>query len=175
MELIDAEIKSYDWTLIQCACGQDASHLPAMLRAALQFGKRGAVERSINGHAMISTYIHEPAVPLTSVLLAALADDISPESRIGALEMVQFFVTPDGQSATAENEGRDFIEECIEEARKGTWLFYQEVFSGRNIDAASIAFEIMTIIETNIKRLENVRDAAGTLLPEDLRQWEPED
>jgi hypothetical protein len=175
VKLIDVEINHFDWAGIRCACGNDASHLPSALRAALRSGERGAVEESLDSHSMMSTYIHEPAVPLTSVLLAALADDIGPESRVGALEMVRFFVAPDGQSFDAEEAGRDLIEECIKAARKGIWLLYQEIFSGRDIVAASIAFGILIIIETDVKRLKGVRDAAGTLLPERLRQWEPKD
>lgn len=175
MKLVDAEINRFDWAGMRCACGQDARHLPSRMRTALQSGERRAVEESINSHAMMSTYIHEPAVPVTSVLLAALADDIGPESRLGALVMVQFLVNPDGQSFDAANAGRDLIEECVEVAREGIWLLYQEIFSGRSIVAAAVAFEILTVIETAIKRIEGARDAAGTLLPERLRQWEPDD
>jgi hypothetical protein len=175
MKLVDVEINRFDWAGMRCACGQDARHLPSRIRMALQSGERDAVEESLDSHAMMSTYIHEPAVPATSVLLAALADDIGPESRLGALDMVHFFVAPDGQSFDAENAGRDLIEECVEVAREGIWLLYQEVFSGRDITAASIAFSILIVIETEIKRLEGVQDAAGTLLPERLRQWKPHD
>jgi hypothetical protein len=175
VKLVNAELNAIAWPLVRCACERDASHLPELVRAALQSGERDALERSLNGHAMISSFIYEPAVPLTSVLLAALADDIGPESRVGALEMIQFFVSPDGQSFDAERAGRDFIEECNEEARKGTWLLYQQVFSGRDILATSSAFEILTIIETDTRRLVSVHDAAGTLLPRHLRDWKPED
>jgi hypothetical protein len=165
---VDAEIDHVDWSAIACPCGQDGEHLADLLRGLLESGTRFDVS-SLDGHVMVSSSIYEPAVPAVSVFLAALAGDAATGTREAALEALLFIMSADGQSADAASAGRDLIRECVESTRLGSWLLYAEIFSGRSVDAAGYAFEVLTLIENDAGRLERMRNAASDLLPWDLR------
>jgi len=49
------------------------------------------------------------------------------------------------------------------------WQLYGEVVSGRSSRAAATAFDILTVVETDLARLHRFRDTAGDLLPRNCR------
>ncbi|UOX90826.1 hypothetical protein MUY14_09430 [Amycolatopsis sp. FBCC-B4732] len=170
MKLVELEIARHDWSREHCACGRSAEHVAEDLRRLA-----GADEASgfgtdaLEGHVFVSSFIHEPAVPVVSVALAALADDISDYARAKFLELLLFLVDDDGQSERAAQEGRNLAAECAAAAVPGIWLLYSEVFSGRRVDSAAYAYETLSLVERNEDRLELARAAAGDLPPWDLR------
>ncbi|MFK4042534.1 hypothetical protein ACI2LC_42615 [Nonomuraea wenchangensis] len=62
-------------------------------------------------------------------------------------------------------EGRDPVAECRDPAKSGTWLLSSAIFSGRSIDAASHAFEALTLspggLFLGLAPVRRVRTGAG--------------
>ena len=109
--------------------------------------------------------LHEPGIPVVSVLLAALAsDDVSAESRDQILDLLQVLVGDNGQSFAAAAQGRDLVQECRRAAAPGIWLLYREVMSSNKIGTASAAYEILTILEGGTDRIKALRQTASDQL-----------
>ncbi|MBB5627060.1 hypothetical protein [Sphaerisporangium krabiense] len=171
MNLVKLEIERHRWDGMQCGCDRSAAHVATdLLRLAQGGGEHGFdVVETLDGHAYIPSVLFEPSVPAVSVVLAALADDISPDAREGFLEALLHLVAGEGQSIKAEAEGRDLISECIDAAKSGIWLLYSEMFSGRSVGAAGYAYEVLTLVDEDEDRVRRAQAAAAHFLPEDLR------
>ncbi|GII88354.1 hypothetical protein Ssi03_63440 [Sphaerisporangium siamense] len=169
MNLVKLEIERHRWDEMQCGCDRSAAHVATDLLRLAQGGERGFDVETLDGHVYISSVLFEPSVPTVSVALAALADDISPDARQGFLEVLLYLVAGEGQSIKAEAEGRDLIDECIHAARSGIWLLYSEMFSGRSVDAAGYAYDVLTQVDDDDDRVRRAQAAAADLLPWDLR------
>ncbi|MFI9331214.1 hypothetical protein ACIGZJ_27230 [Kitasatospora sp. NPDC052868] len=170
MKLVELEIKRHDWTKLRCGCGMSAAHVATDLVKLARSDKESGFDiEMLDGHVLMPSVLFEPSVPTVSVALAALADDISPSARGKFLELLLLLVAGEGQATELALQGRDLVIECVSVAKSGIWLLYSEVFSGRSIDAASYAYEALTLIEDDADRLEHVRIAAGEFLRWDLR------
>ncbi len=106
-----------------------------------------------------------PAVAVASVCLAALSGDIPAQARVEFLDLLLWLVSGDGTDFGSAAEGLDLPLLCQQRAREGLWLLYDEVASGRSVEAAGSAFEILSVVESDRERLHKVRDHAGDLLP----------
>ncbi|MFF3068862.1 hypothetical protein [Kitasatospora sp. NPDC057936] len=170
MELVDIEIGRHDWDALHCGCGAPAGHLAgALARLARARSDEEARLDGIDGHAWIPSVVMEPSVPVVSVALAAITDDVSPAARRAFLEIVLNLVGDEGQWEGATAQGRSLPEECRQAARAGLWTLYAEVLSGRSLDSAAYAFEILDLIEEDEERLHRMQEAAGDRLPSDVR------
>lgn len=170
MKLVELEIARHDWPGEHCACGRSAEHVAEDLRRLAGAEESSGLGTEVfEGHVFVSSFVHEPAVPVVSVALAALADDVSDYARTKFLELLLFLLGDDGQSERAAEEGRNLAAECAAAAEPGIWLLYSEVFSGRSVDSAAYAYETLSLLEKNEDRLELAKAAAGELLPWDLR------
>jgi hypothetical protein len=173
MELVDLEITHHDWRSIRCGCGKSADHLATDLLAVAHAGPQDAIRFDVSsGHVMLPSVLMEPALPVVSVALAALADDTSVPARHQFLEMLLFILSADSQSFELEKEGRDLIEECRVMAQSGIWLLYREVFFGATVGASSQAYEILTFLDEDTDRLKRVQAAAGARLGPHVRSAE---
>jgi hypothetical protein len=56
------------------------------------------------------------------------------------------------------DRGRDLPEECRAAAASGLWLLYSEVFASRSRAVARTAFEALTLIEPDERRLKRVHE-----------------
>ncbi|MEU1232297.1 hypothetical protein [Streptomyces sp. NPDC005828] len=157
MRLIEMEIARQDWKGMLCGCGNTAEHLAEYL---LQLAGHGPEQRPIHvsfeGHVWSPAALWEPAPAVTSVALAALADDVAPTSRGWFLELLHCMVA---------GEGTELPEHCRALATQGIWLLYEEVMSNRSPGAAGDAFEILTVVEPDRARLQRVREIAAAWLP----------
>ncbi|WP_157880052.1 hypothetical protein [Streptomyces natalensis] len=170
MKLAETEINRYDWARLRCGCGQPATHVAVdLLQIAGVVGEDRPDTGICDGHVFASAVLFEPALAAVSVALAALADDISLAARRAFSELLLLLVASEGQPTQLVLEGRDLIGECITSARNGIWLLYSEVLSGRCVDAASNAYETLSIIDENDDRISRVQAAAGDLLRSDLQ------
>lgn len=169
-EIVELEIARYDWDALRCGCGGSAAHVAAELLTLARAGTEDDARFEVlEGHAMTPEVLLEPALPVVSVALAALADQVSPPARFTFLEMLLLIVSAESQPSELALLGRDLPGECRAAARAGLWLLYAEVFSGGSVGSSSYAYEILTIVEEDPDRLERVRDAAGDRLSWDLR------
>ncbi len=170
MEIVETEVGRHAWGDLRCGCGRSAAHLEAdLLRLATAEDKASSDIDSLQGHVFMPSVIFEPAVPVVSVALAALADDVSDDARVAFLYLLLILVGDEGQAVEAWAEGRNLPSECVAAAKGGIWTLYSEVFSGRSVDAASYAYEVLDIIEDDRERLDSVRVAAAASLRWDLR------
>jgi hypothetical protein len=121
MRLIDAEIGRYDWSALRCGCGKTAEHLADDLRrlAAAQSREEARALR-IDDHAMVQSFPREPAVSVTSVLMAAPASDLSHVARIQCLDLLIRLVDTDDDESS---------EMCQQIARQGLWGLYRDLWS----------------------------------------------
>ena len=164
MGLAQLEIALQDWAGTPCGCGRSAGHVAEDLLWVAQGQARSAVG-ALEGHAWSVPVLFLPAPAVTSVALAALADDLPPEARDQFLDLLQHMVAGDGTDFKGAARGLDLPALCRDIAAQGLWLLYREVASGRSVPAAGTAFEILSVVETNRARLQGVRDNAGELLP----------
>lgn len=171
MEIVELEIARHNWSALQCGCKGSASHVAAtLLRLARAETDEEASFEGIDGHVFAPSVLYELAVPVVSVALASLADDLSSVARNSFLELLLLLVSGEGQSPEAVRQGRDLPNECVATARNGIWLLYSEMFSGRSVDSAGYAYEALTLIEPDTTRLNRAQAAAGDRLPWDLRE-----
>ncbi|MFI0896622.1 hypothetical protein [Streptomyces sp. NPDC020983] len=157
MRLIEMEIARQDWKGMQCGCGNTAEHLAGYLLQLAGLGPEGRpIHVSFEEHVWSPAALWEPAPAVTSVALAALADDVAPIARVLFLDLLHRMVA---------GEGTELPERCRSLATQGIWLLYAEVMSNRQPGAAGDAFEILTVIEPDRGRLQRVREIAAEWLP----------
>ncbi|WP_338703311.1 hypothetical protein V2W30_38870 [Streptomyces sp. Q6] len=163
---MEMEIARHDWTGMRCGCGDTAAHLVAELLQLTEDGdERASVQAGLEHHVWSSVVLWEPALAVTSVALAALAEDLEPAARLRFLDLLQYLVTGEGTDRESAAEGLDLPERCRSAATQGMWLLYQEVMSTRSPGLAGAAFEVLTVIEPDRARLARVREAAAEWLP----------
>ncbi|WP_328682215.1 hypothetical protein [Streptomyces sp. NBC_00343] len=160
MRLIDVEIGRYDWSAFACGCTKTAAHLADDLRRlAVAQSSEEARALHIENHAMIQSIPQEPAVPVASVLMAALAGDLSPGARFVCLDLL---------SGLVFNDGDDSSEQCQQIARQGLWLLYRDLWSGTLPGIVAGAYEVLRVSEDDNDRLRAYRDSGQVDLPDYL-------
>ncbi|MFB9547503.1 hypothetical protein [Micromonospora sagamiensis] len=170
MEIVELEIARRDWKSLRCGCGKRATHLAVDLRELALAEHEHDVRFNVSsGHVMLPSVLMEPALPVVSVALAALADNISVPARHQFLQTLSFILSAETQTFELAGQGRNLVDECRMAAQEGIWLLYREVFAGATVGASSIAFEILTSIDEDLDRLKHVQRASGAQLAPDVR------
>ncbi|MFI1972084.1 hypothetical protein [Streptomyces cinnamoneus] len=165
MQLVEMEIARQDWKGMLCGCGGSAEHLARdLLRLAGGGALREPSHVSLEEHVWSPAVLWEPAPAVTSVALAALADDVALAGREWFLDLLQCMVAGGGTDGESARRGLDLPELCRDIAVQGLWLLYGEVMSNRS-GGAGIAFEILTVVEPDRARLQRVREIAAAWLP----------
>lgn len=165
MDLVAGEIARRDWRSLRCGCGNPADHLARDLLVLARADDEEEIRFDVTGgHVMLPSVLMEPSLPVVSVALAALADTTSVPARHQFLETLLFILSAEAQAREPALRGRDLLDECRTAARPGIWLLYREVSSGATVGAASMAYEILTLLDEDLDRLERVRAAAGARL-----------
>ena len=166
MRLIEMEIARQDWKGMLCGCGSSAEHLAQdLLRLAGGGSGREPSYVSLEEHVWSPVVLWEPAPAVTSVALAALADEAARTAREWFLDILQHMVAGEGTDWESAGRGLDLPKLCRDLAVQGLWLLYEEVMSNRSLGAAGTAFEILTVIEPDRARLQRVREIAADWLP----------
>jgi hypothetical protein len=170
VNLLEREVERHDWAGMRCGCGRSAEHVAAdLLRLARSGEASGLSVQTFDGHLYSPAALFEPSVPVVSVILAALADDISVYARTKLVVLLAYLVSGEATAMEPHQEGRDLVEECVAAARDGIWLLYAEMLSGRSVPAASNAYEALELIEEDEDRLAHFHSAAAQFLRWDLR------
>ncbi|MFG2986398.1 hypothetical protein ACGFYQ_34975 [Streptomyces sp. NPDC048258] len=166
MRLVEMEIARQDWKSMLCGCGGSAEHLARdLLQLAGGGSRQEPIDLSLEEHAWSPVVLWEPAPAVTSVALAALADDVALAAREWFLDLLHFMVAGEGTDEESARRGLDLPELCQGLALQGLWLLYEEVMSNRSLGAAGAAFEILTVLEPDRARLQRVREIAADWLP----------
>ncbi|MGW4896325.1 hypothetical protein ACWEQL_29335 [Kitasatospora sp. NPDC004240] len=166
MRLVEMEMARQDWKSMLCGCGGPAEHLAHDLMEVVGGGSQQELRHvSLEEHVWSPVVLWEPAPAVTSVALAALADDVAPTVREWFLDLLHCLVAGEGTDRESARRGLDLPELCQGLAVQGLWLLYEEVMSNRSLRAAGTAFEILTVLEPDRTRLQRVREIAADWLP----------
>ena len=120
-------------------------------------------------HVWSAPVLYSPAPAATEVALAALADDLTQQSRDQFLRLLHVLVGGEGTDHVAAGAGLDLPAVCAQIAVRGMWLLYRELMLARSKSTVAIAFELLVALEPNRERLRQAQIALGELLPWDLR------
>ncbi|WP_377266759.1 hypothetical protein [Peterkaempfera sp. SMS 1(5)a] len=160
MRLFDAELARYDWSALDCACDKTAVHLPDDLRHLVRArSRKEAEEPRLDCHVLIQSFPQEPAVPVTSVLMAALTEEMSPGATIACLDLLAGLVWSDDEDSEAA---------CQEIARQGLWSLYHQLWTGTSPDILGYAYYILRVIETDQSRLSTYIESGQIRVPPDI-------
>ncbi|MFD4522669.1 hypothetical protein ACFWP7_01760 [Streptomyces sp. NPDC058470] len=160
MDILSMEIARQDWELMTCGCRRTGEHIPVdFLRSLDGPPPDRAGEGWADNHVFVQSNLMQPAVATASFVMAALARGVPVEHRRQLMLVLH---------ALANGEQDDIAEECLGVIRGGSWLLYGEISSGRDIDAASYAFEMLELIEDESSRFVKFREAVRENLPSDL-------
>lgn len=133
------EIARQDWARYRCGCGQTAEHLREILVKIITLEPQDRVGDVLDDHIEHEAMLFEAAVPTSSVIVAALADDGVQAGTQDYLTSVLWRLVG-GESHPSEIAiGReDLAAECQEQARLGIWLLYRQAMRG---DAETVVEE----------------------------------
>ncbi|GAA0408667.1 hypothetical protein Acor_71530 [Acrocarpospora corrugata] len=156
--LVEAELSRYDWAQLY-TCGGTAEQVPAAVRGMLESVSGDEVDRyywRLENRVVVQQALYSSAPAVIGALLAGLADDIAFPARVGALELLyQIASGESGPEAVVEGKP-NLGHECRTLVRKGLWIIYRQLFIGPG-DAAS---DLLEVIETDVDRLEKMREIA---------------
>lgn len=169
MNLVELEIRRYNWAEILCGCGRRASHLEADFLRLIRPDRARRDTDILDGHVLLPSVLYPPAVPLVSIALAVLSTEAPNLVREEFAKLLLFLLSGEGQAIELEGTGRDLIAECSIVAREGLWTLYSELAAGRSVVAASYAYEALTLIEEDVDRLALAQVAYKENLRTDLQ------
>lgn len=80
-ELVRVELGRHDWASLRCGCGDSAEHVPLLFEAIITAeSPRDMIGYTLDRHVEVNTVLFECTVPAVSVILAALAGELSTPS-----------------------------------------------------------------------------------------------
>lgn len=147
--LIQAE--RVDWASLRCGCGRSGAHVPDTFAALLEATTpQELAEASLEGHVYIQSLLFEVAVPVTSMIVAALGEETSEAVHIRLLDELISCVGGESHWTEVEAGAPELEVDCQIVAREGIWTLYQEYATGR----ASMARMILDAVDTDRDRFE---------------------
>lgn len=149
-DLVRAELDRHDWAALQCGCGDFAEHIPLMFEAIIEARTaRDMIGYTLDDHVELGTNLFEASPPAVSVILAALAGELSPMARSHLLLALCRMVS--GESYVTEGAaGRTHLgDECRARCREGLWVVGQVGLTGSADEAedAALIFELVDLDE----------------------------
>ncbi|MFF4216405.1 hypothetical protein [Streptomyces nondiastaticus] len=161
MKMLQLEISRHKWDRLMCGCLSTAEHIP---RDFLESLEGPATPRPGAGwadnHAYVQSNLMQPAIATASIVMAALADGAPLRHRRNLMAVLL---------SLANGEQDDIADKCLNVIRGGTWILYEEVASGRSIDAAAYAFEVLQLMDEESDRLAVFQASFSENLPQYLR------
>lgn len=147
--LIQAE--RIDWASLRCGCGNTGAHIPETFARLLVAGTpHEMADASLEGHVYVQSLLFEVAVPVTSMIVAALSEGTSEAVHNRLLDELISCVGGESHWSEVEAGAPDIEVDCQVAAREGIWTLYQEYATGR----ASMARMILDAVDTDRERFE---------------------
>ncbi|MET9861571.1 hypothetical protein ABZY93_20065 [Streptomyces smyrnaeus] len=158
MNILQVEILRFNWSALSCGCRRTADHIPRDFLVAIseETPSENAGDTWADSHAYVQSNLMAPAVATASMVMSALAVGVPVHHRRNLLEVLQSLACGEQDAVAAQ---------CLDIIRGGKWLLYEEITSGRSVDAAVYAHEIIALMEEETERLQYVRTAAQDKLP----------
>lgn len=131
---MSVELSRYDWGSLATVEGT-AADVPAAVAALVTATTQAEAEHhysesSLDNVVVVQGNLFQAAVPLVSVLCAALAEQLPAAARAETLRLVAEIVRGDAHHLEVEAGRADLPERAQELARAALWLFYRELLHG---------------------------------------------
>jgi hypothetical protein len=154
---VSVELSRHDWGSLATVEGT-ADGVPAAVAALVAATTREEAkhlysESSLDNVVVVQGNLFQAAVPLVSVLCAALADELPVAAHQQVLRLIAEIVRGDTHYSEVEAGRPDLAEQAQERARAALWMFYRELLHGVE-DNAEYAEEILDYVETDRARYE---------------------
>ncbi|MFD9003226.1 hypothetical protein ACFV0T_19985 [Streptomyces sp. NPDC059582] len=151
-DLVRAELDRHPWDALRCGCGETAEHVPMMFEVIIEAETpRDMIGYTLDDHLELGTNLVEASVPAVSVILAALAGELSSMARRHFLITLWRMVS--GESCDSEvSLGRTRLgDECRTRCREGLWVVGQVGLTG-GADDAETAADIFELVDPDEAR-----------------------
>jgi hypothetical protein len=162
--LVTLELDRYDWANLR-EIGGSAEAVPDAIRGLLSAGAPEEFDRfywRLENRVVAQRGLYEAALPVVSVLLAALADGVPSLVKVFVLSLLLEIVAgaPVPEEVAAGNAGLG--DACRDAAREGLWLIYRELWvAKRGSGIEDTAVHILREIELDKDRLRSVLETRG--------------
>ncbi|MFJ1796626.1 hypothetical protein [Kitasatospora griseola] len=146
-ELVRVELERHGWGAMRCGCGDSAEHVPLMFEAIVEAETpQDMIGYTLDNHLEFNANLFEVAVPAVSVILAALAGELSTRARDHLLITLWRLAAGDAHN-TEQALGRIGLGgECRAKTREGLWLILQLGLTG-SADDADTAADLRELID----------------------------
>ncbi|MFB0633496.1 hypothetical protein [Streptomyces sp. AB3(2024)] len=139
-ELVRAELGRYDWSSLRCGCGDYADHVPLLFETIITAETpRDMTGYTLGNHVEINTITFECTAPAVSVILAALAGELSSLALGELLQTLLFVAAGSGCGSEPGSGSANPDHECRARAQEGFWLLVQIGLTGSAEDAETVA------------------------------------
>ncbi|MBY8882418.1 hypothetical protein [Actinacidiphila acidipaludis] len=149
-ELVRAELDRHPWETLRCGCGDSAGHVPMMFEVVIEAeSARDMIGYTLDGHLELGTNLFAVSVPAVSVILAALAGELSPPARAEFLETLGRMVSGESHFTQAALGRTHLGDECRARCREGLWVVGRIGLTGSAVEAETAAdiFEFVDLDE----------------------------
>ncbi|MFF5705630.1 hypothetical protein ACFY7H_24535 [Streptomyces sp. NPDC012794] len=165
LELVRIEAGLHDWAAMTCGCSwgpnrYSAEHIPQELIRLLEGKPKDLGTHWVDNHARIQSNLMDPAVATASLALAALAG----RPPVGVRKDLLYIL-----GVLSAGEQDDIAEACLDVARQGVWLYYEELSAFEMVGASAEAYELLSLIDEQAERLAAYHRVYRDRLPYDLR------
>jgi len=157
LSAVSIELNRHDWGSLATVYGT-AAEVPAEVAALVAATTEAEAERHydyLGNNVVVQGNLYEAAVPLVSVLCAALTEESPAAARTETLRLVTEIVLGDTHYSEVHAGRPDLAERARERARAGLWLFYRELRHGDPADT-DVVLGIIQAVETDRARYELV-------------------
>lgn len=125
--LVERELERTDWAELRVIDDAPAQEIPNAVRGLLAATSEDEAKRwywQLDNWCVVQGQLYDSAVPLVSVLLAALAGPIAPVARIPVADVLVEILRGESDPSEARRGNADLGQRARERARPGVWLAY---------------------------------------------------
>ncbi|MFD8950922.1 hypothetical protein ACFV0B_18915 [Streptomyces xanthophaeus] len=139
-ELVRVELGRHDWASLRCGCGDSAEHVPLLFEAIITAeSPRDMIGYTLDRHVEVNTILFECTVPAVSVILAALAGELSTLARAVLLQTLSFVAAGSDHGSEPVPGQSDRGDACRAMASEGFWLLVGIGLAGSAEEADVVA------------------------------------
>ncbi|MGW3325410.1 hypothetical protein [Streptomyces virginiae] len=165
LDLVRIEAGLHDWASMACGCSRHpnrypAEHLPRDLIRLLEGNPKDLDIEWAENHAVIQSNLMEPALATASLAVAALAG----RPPVGVREDLLYLL-----NVLGSGEQGAVADACLDVARQGVWLYYEELAAFEMEGAAVEAYELLSRMDEQAERLAAYHRVYRDRLPSGLR------
>jgi hypothetical protein len=155
------ELGRHDWEAFRVADGRPQD-VPEYLKGLIESQTEADAETyywGLENEVFIQQQLYSAAVPVVSVILAALSDGSSSRpARQGLLELLFQIVRGESISDEINRGNRDLGDQCRRAASAGLWVLYRELHSGD----AEAAKAVLDVLDPSGSRASAILAARGS-------------